>query len=167
MRPSAYVCSAAAAGLIFAAMTTSGHGGGGILPASMASAPGIGSGGSVSQVQWARDFLAAIREPGTPCNQDAIVAWEQEEGGGVTNDAAYNPLNTAKHEPGSWPIPGNPDDVQAYPSYAEGLQANTAAITNGLYGGILSALSAGDNASAVAAAVDDSPWGTHGLSANC
>jgi hypothetical protein len=169
MRPSAYVCSAAAAGLILAFIQASHGSGGGILPASVASVPGIASGGgSTSETAWARDFLSAIHEPVTRCNVRAIVAWEVQEGGGITNDASYNPLNTARHEPGSWPIPGNPDDVQAYPSYSEGLEANAAAIENGLYGNILNALAAGDSAEAVARAVDDNPhWGTHGLSASC
>ena len=57
--------------------------------------------------------------------------------------------------------------VQAYPAWQEGMQANLSAITNGLYGGILSALRAGDNAQAVADAVASSPWGTEAFSATC
>jgi len=164
VRPSAYVCSAAAAGLILATIATSGHGGGRILPASMASVPGISS-GSGNQVQFAHDFLAALHDPQNTCDMNAMLGWEQAEGGGVTNDAANNFLNTTQREPGSWSI--NSVGVQAYPSYAEGLAANLTAIRNGLYQPVLSALAAGNSAEDVAVAIENSPWGTRSVDANC
>jgi hypothetical protein len=130
-------------------------------PASAAVASASGS----SSAQWAVAFLQGIPEPVTSCNLGAIEAWEQAEGGGVTNDASYNPLDTTQQEPGSWGING--DNVQAYPSWSEGLNANVTAITNGLYGGILSALQAGNSAQAVADSVTASPWGTGVFSASC
>jgi hypothetical protein len=114
---------------------------------------------------WSQAFLSAIPEPQTPCNVAAVDAWQQAEGGGVTNAASYNPLDTTQAEPGSWGING--DNVQAYPSWSEGLNANVTAITNGLYGGILSALQAGNSAQAVADSVTASPWGTGVFSASC
>lgn len=137
------------------------HAAGTASPASAAVASASGS----SSAQWAVAFLQGIPEPVTTCNLSAVEGWELEEGGGVTNDATDNPLDTAQQEPGSYAING--DGVQAYPSRSEGLQANVTAVTNGLYGSILSALQAGNNAQAVADAVASSPWGTSGFSASC
>jgi hypothetical protein len=154
--------SAALCGLVLAGMQHSGKGGGGIAE-TMASVP---LGGSGSQQQWARQFLAVIGEPQTQCNVAALTAWQIAEGGGPGGDgAAYNNLNTTQPEPGDWSI--NSAGVKAYPSYQEGLQANATAITNGLYGGVLSALQAGDSAQAVADAVAGSPWGTSFFEASC
>jgi hypothetical protein len=137
------------------------------VPAQEAAVPA--SAGSQSpapgSAAWASAFLAAIPEPQTACNLAAVEAWEAAEGGGVTNNAAYNPLNTTQPEPGSWAI--NAKNVQAYPSSQEGLDANVTAITNGLYGGVLSALQAGNSAQQVADAVASSPWGTAPFDAAC
>jgi hypothetical protein len=153
-----YLGSAAVAALVLTGMRA-GHAGGGTA-ASLAPVPLAGG-----QQQWAQAFLSAAGEPQTPCNVAAVTAWEVAEGGGVTNDAAYNPLNTTEREPGSWPV--NSIGVQAYPSYAEGLQANVTVIQNGLYGGILAALQQGGDAQAVADAVAASPWGTEPFTATC
>jgi hypothetical protein len=126
--------------------------------ATMADAP-------ASAQAWSQAFLSAIPEPQTPCNLAAVDAWQQAEGGGVTNAASFNPLNTTQPERGSAAINGA--DVQAFPTWSEGLQANVTAITNGLYGGILSALQAGNNAQAVASAVASSSWGTAWFPASC
>jgi hypothetical protein len=159
-----FVGSAVICGLVLAGVSKEGHSGaaGGGVPASVTSAPLAGDGG---QLHWAQDFLAAIGMPQTACNEAAVGAWEAAEGGGVTNDAAYNPLDTTQPEPGDWSI--NSVGVKAYPSYAEGLQANVTAITNGLYGGVLAALRTGDNAQAVADAVASSPWGTGSFGVAC
>lgn len=163
MKPRAFLGSAVIVGVLLAGMQ---HGGkdpaGGGVAESMAAAPLSGSG---SQQQWAQAFLAQIGEPQTQCNVAAVTAWAVAEGGGVTNDAANNPLDTTQPEPGDWSINGI--GVKAYPSYQEGLDANATAITNGLYGGILSALSAGNSAQAVAGAVANSPWGTAPFEAAC
>ena len=159
-----WFASAVLGGLLLAGMQHSAkiaHGGG--VAESLAAVPAAGSG---SQQQWAQQFLSAIGEPQTQCNVAAVTAWEQAEGGGPGGDgAAYNNLNTTEPEPGDWSI--NSVGVRAYPSYGEGLQANVTAITNGLYGGVLSALRAGSNAQAVADAVASSPWGTAPFEAAC
>lgn len=134
---------------------------GGILPQTVAAIP---VGGNGSQQQFAHDFLASLHAPETACNVNAMLAWENAEGGGVTNSASFNYLNTKMPEPGSWDAVNG---VQGYPSYREGVEANVAAVTNGLYGGILSALRAGNNAQAVANAVASSPWGTSWFEASC
>jgi len=159
-----FVGSAAICGVLLAGMSRQGHaaatGGGDAL--SMAAAPAAGS---YTPASWASAFLGVLGEPQTSCNLGAIEAWEAAEGGAWNNGAAANPLNTTEPEPGDWSI--NSVGVKAYPSWPEGLRANATAITNGLYGGVLSALRAGDSAQAVADAVASSPWGTAPFSAAC
>lgn len=123
------------------------------------------SGHAYTPVTWARAFLRYDHLPRTGCDMNAMVAWEHEEGGAWGNDADGNPLNTTQREPGSWPI--NSVGVQAYPSWREGFKATRTALHNGLYGGVLAALRAGDNAQAVASAVAASRWGTKPFSADC
>jgi hypothetical protein len=151
-------------GLALAVVVHAGAGHGHGTP-DAATAAAIPAGGSYTPQAWASAFLGIIGEPRTPCNLAAIEAWETAEGGAWSNSATYNPLNTAQPEPGSYPV--NSDGVQAYPSWQEGLAGNAAAITNGLYGPVLAALSAGDNAQAVADAVAASPWGTSSFTASC
>ena len=54
--------------------------------------------------------------------------------------------------------------VKAYTSWKQGLQATVITLRNGYYEAILAALRRGDDASAVAAAVGASPWGTGNFS---
>jgi hypothetical protein len=154
-------------GILLAGMSHSHPAGGGsglsgLLPQSVAAVP---LGGPYTPDSWASAFLAAIPEPRTACNMGAVEAWEDAEGGAWNDAAADNPLNTTQPERGSYPING--DNVQAFPSWGEGLQANVTVITNGRYGGILSALQAGTSAQAVADAVAASPWGTEQFQASC
>jgi hypothetical protein len=111
----------------------------------------------VDSVQWAHDFLNRLGMPETADNVRAITAWEQAEG----TAAHFNPLATTQSgfagETGF-----NSVGVKNYATYEDGLAANVRAITNGLYGNILAALSAGNNAMAVGQAIANSPWGTHG-----
>ena len=61
----------------------------------------------------------------------------------------------------------NSAGVQAYPSWQAGFTATLATLGNGSYGPILSALSSGGSAQAVADAVAASPWGTSPFQAAC
>lgn len=124
-----------------------------------------GGSGSYTPASWAQAFIGALHDPETTCNVGAVTAWEAAEGGNWDNSAQYNPLDTTQPEPGAWAI--NSVGVKAYPTWPEGLQANLTAITNGLYGAVLSALGAGDDAQAVADAVAASPWGTEPFTASC
>jgi hypothetical protein len=144
------------------------------VPASSGAAPVAPDGMFYTPASWAAAFLAADSLPQTACNLGAIKAWEAAEGGNWNNTASYNPLNTTYDGPGgSWLSDGkitatiNSDGVRAYDSWADGFTANLAALNNGLYGGILSALRAGNDAQAVANAVASSPWGTAPFSASC
>ena len=125
----------------------------------------VPDGSAYTPSSWAVALLSAGGWPQTACNLGAITAWEAAEGGNWENTARYNPLDTTEPEPGSWPM--NSVNVQAYTSWQEGFTATLATLGNGDYGGILSALSAGDSAQAVADAVAGSPWGTGSFTATC
>jgi hypothetical protein len=114
--------------------------------------------GSVTPEGWADALLSSLGDPSSAENMRAVTAWERAEGGHWANDARFNPLNTTLREPGSTSINGV--GVQAYTSWDEGLTATRDTLRNSRYGGILAALSAGDCAGCVAAAVAASPWGT-------
>jgi len=124
----------------------------------LAAALRLADGGEFTQVTWAKALLVALRMPVTADNVAAIVAWEMAEGGHWYNGASYNPLNTTMPMPGATAM--NSVGVKAYTSWAQGLEATVRTLRNGLYEGVLAALRRGDDASAVAAAVGASPWGT-------
>jgi hypothetical protein len=83
--------------------------------------------------------------PGTPVI-DFMISWAHSEGGSVTNDAHFNPLNTMQEEQGSvdfatqQPGPG----VQAYPDATTGEKATLDALNNGHYKNLVHALATGD-----------------------
>jgi peptidoglycan hydrolase CwlO-like protein len=116
------------------------------------------AGGKITQVTWAQAFLKSLGMPITADNVVAIVAWEMAEGGHWYNTAYYNPLNTTQSMPGATVF--NSVGVKAYTSWVQGLKASVITLRNGFYGGILAALSRGNDAQAVADAVAASPWGT-------
>ena len=107
------------------------------------------------------DRLYGAGIPLTSSNEQAIVAWENAEGGHWHNTATYNPLNTTQPMPGSTPM--NSVGVQAYGSWDQGLQATAKTLENGQYGGILQQLKQGNSATAVDQAVVASPWGTKNI----
>jgi hypothetical protein len=141
------------------------HGHGGLASLMSSVSRVIPSGGSYTPRSFARAVLRAEDAPRTRCNMGAMLAWEAAEGGHWNNTAAYNPLNSTMPEPGSSPM--NPVGVQSYTSWGEGLRATVDTLNNGNYGGILAALTAGDDAQAVADAVGASPWGTGHFTAGC
>jgi hypothetical protein len=104
--------------------------------------------------QWANDFLTRLGMPVTAENVRAVVAWEKAEG----TKAQFNPLATTRSMPGATNF--NSVGVKNFASYADGIEANAAALTTGRYGNILAALRQGNSAVAVAQAIANSPWGT-------
>lgn len=98
-------------------------------------------GGGVTPESWAVSLLQALGYPATRQNVQSIVAWEAREGGNWNNRATYNPLNTKEAEPGS--VNATPGGVQAYDSWASGLQATVTTLQNGNYPDILRALRTG------------------------
>jgi hypothetical protein len=125
----------------------------------------VPSGSSYSPASWASALLSAGGWPQTACNLAAIRAWEAAEGGNWENSAAANPLDTTQPEPGSSTM--NSAGVRAYTSWQAGFAATLTTLGYPAYAGIRSALSAGDNAQAVADAVAGSPWGTVPFTATC
>ncbi len=95
--------------------------------------------------------------PITSENVRAVTAWEQAEG----TAASFNPLATTQ---GGYAgeTKFNSVGVKNYSTYQDGIDANAHALLNGRYTNILDALRVGNSATAVAQAIADSPWGTHG-----
>jgi peptidoglycan hydrolase CwlO-like protein len=118
--------------------------------------------GQFTQLTWAKALLVAMRLPVTADNVAAVTAWEMAEGGHWYNTAYYNPLNTTQDMPGATVF--NSVGVKAYTSWKQGLEATVKTMKNGYYGGIIEALRRGNDATAVAAAVGASPWGTGNFS---
>jgi hypothetical protein len=112
----------------------------------------------VDSVQWARDFLTKVGMPITSENVRAVSAWEQAEG----TSASFNPLATTQSG-FSGETRFNSVGVKNYATYQDGIDANAHALLNGRYTNILDALRAGNSATAVAQAIQNSPWGTGGL----
>lgn len=111
---------------------------------------------------WAHDLLSMLNLPNTFENVKALTAWQKAEGGGSDgpSHSNFNWLNTCRAMPGSTTI--NKVGVRSFANYHDGLVATAGALTNGLYGNILSALHSGNSAAAVADAIEAGPWGTGG-----
>jgi hypothetical protein len=109
------------------------------------------------EAAWALDFLGRLGMPKTRENVRVIVAWQLAEG----TEAAFNPLATTRDHPGATDF--NSVGVKNYPDYEAGMQENIEALHNGLYDNILAALAQGNDANAVASAIENSRWGTGGL----
>jgi len=109
---------------------------------------------------WAHDLLSMLNLPVTYENVRALTAWQRAEGGGSDgpSHSNFNWLNTTRGAPGATSI--NKVGVKSYASYHDGLVATAGALTNGLYGDVLSALAQGTSAQAVGRAVAASKWGT-------
>jgi murein DD-endopeptidase MepM/ murein hydrolase activator NlpD len=103
---------------------------------------------------FSRALLAALGDPNSGPNVQAINAWQAAEGGFVH----LNPLNTTQPAAGAtiW----NSVGVRTYPDWKTAIRATVQTLKNGQYRGVLAALKGGNNAAAVAHAVGASPWGT-------
>lgn len=109
---------------------------------------------------FARAIFAKLGVPDTPENLRALIAWQQGEG----TSAAFNPLATTDHAPGSTAFnDNNGTPVQNFTSFEQGVDTTVQTLMNGRYGNILSALQQGNSAVAVAQAIAASPWGTGAL----
>lgn len=142
-------------------------GGGSSTGSGSGSGGGSGSGkvpntpaGGYNPQTWAKALLLALGKPVTSQAVANVVRWETAEGGNWNNAARYNPLNTTQTMPGST-NPGFSAGVQAYTSWAQGLQATVKTLENGSYSAILAAVEG--PASTFNAAVIGSPWGTTSL----
>lgn len=105
-------------------------------------------GGNVSgDIITVTDFMDEVVDtmsghPGHDPNiYNFMIAWAQKEGGGITNNAAFNPLNTKQQAAGSTDAGHG---IQAYPDDGTGIKATIAALNNGLYGALVHALNTDD-----------------------
>src|SRR6185312_9471099 len=73
-----------------------------------------------------------------------FISWAHHVGGGVTNDAKFNPLNTIQLEPGSTQAAGQLPGIQSYPDGATGIKATVDALQNGNYPSLIHALATND-----------------------
>jgi hypothetical protein len=118
----------------------------------------IPRGGSLdTPAGWDRALLAALGDPQTSCDFNAVLAWERHEGGGFGNQARFNPLNIKPGPGAGWPG-YSAIGAWAFPDAATGLRYTVATLNNGYYGGILAALRRGSSAQAVCNAIMASPW---------
>lgn len=121
----------------------------------------------MTREDWSRAFLAGIGAPATSRNLYALGAWIQAEGG----TASYNPLNSTKVVPDSTKY--NWANVQNYPTYWVGVQANVDTLNYGAdhgqyhYREIRRRLRANAWPRRTLHAVERSEWGTGGLALAC
>ena len=142
-----------------------------MIPGGQAGTTPASSGGSApatpaaeTPLIFATSLLAMMGWPQTQSNIDAMVAWEAAEGGAWENTAACNPLNTTQPEPGSRSAGTSQSSIQAYTSWAQGLRATAATLSQNQrgYAGIRQAFSSGNAASLLPQALNNSAWGTNG-----
>lgn len=79
-------------------------------------------------------MLKGIGAPDTPNNRQVLLAQATAE----NTAAAWNPLATTQQWVGSTPLSGNPDGVQNYQSFQDGVAATVKTLLNGRYNGIIS-----------------------------
>lgn len=109
--------------------------------------------------EWAAALLRQAKWPVTGSNVCALSGWAIAEGGHFTaRGARFNPLNTTQGAPDSTIF--NSVGVRNYPDWSVGLSATLTTLNLPAYTAIRFALATGNNALAVLAAVDASPWGT-------
>jgi cell wall-associated NlpC family hydrolase len=121
------------------------------------------SAASGPRAAFAAAYLTRIAAPTSPANLTFLTAWMTAESGPDTGSptlsaARYNPLNTTRPAPGSWPF--NSAGVQNYPTLDVGVTASADTTLAPPYAGLLAALRAGTDAVADAQALAASPWGT-------
>ena len=109
---------------------------------------------------WANVLLRRLKIKPTGANTRALVGWVNAEGGNWHNDARYNPLNTTQGMPGAGNT-GTQGNIKVYRDWNQGIDATVKTLRNGKYGAILQALK-GNDPTAVARAIQGSPWGTKG-----
>lgn len=107
-----------------------------------------------------KDFAIALLRrlnlPETTNNVISLVAFVGIEQGHWGNKARFNPLNTRLLMPGSYKAPGT--IVQAYKSWADGIEANARTLSQSNMRGIMNALRSSVDPQAFLVALSDSAW---------
>lgn len=109
----------------------------------------------LSSDEFAVQLLKAIDAPTTPSNVAVVVAWVEEEGGGITDSDTNNQLNTT--EPGFGGVMQSTGSF-AYPSGAAGVAANAAVLLQPDYTAIVDAFRRSAPEGEIVAAIVASPW---------
>ena len=120
--------------------------------------------GEETPLLFATSLLTAMGWPLTQSNIAAMVAWEAAEGGNWHNSARYNPLNTTEPEPGATSAGTSQSSIRAYVSWAQGLAATAATLSQNQrgYAGIRQSFASGNASATLPAALNASAWGTNG-----
>lgn len=108
---------------------------------------------------WATAFLDALGCSSIGNNEEAVIAWEAQEGGHWKNNAHYNPLNTTYNYPPCTSI--NSVGVKAYTTWEQGIEANIFTIRLPFYANVVDCLKGNVNPDLTLHAISASPWGTH------
>lgn len=93
---------------------------------------------SSSETAWIASFLGALGAPNSPQNQATMTQWIAQEQPWSQAEQSWNPLNTMESGFGSTSTFGI--GISIYPTAEDGLQATLAAIHNGDYPAIITAL---------------------------
>ena len=153
-RDQKFVLSAVAVGLLVAAGSS--HGAAAGRAAGTLTAKTVPAGSSYTPASWAVALLAAGSWPQTACNAAAVTAWENAEGGNWANGARFNPLTPPSPSRAYRDELGRGAGLRVV---AVGVHRHPDHPGNGNYGAIVSALSAGTSAQAVADASPLPPGG--------
>jgi hypothetical protein len=132
--------------------------GGGSSGSSGASGVGLSKNPKAGQKSFALALLRKLDIKPTQTAIDALMAWQQREGGHWKNSATYNPLNTMLQKDGSVNYMSGQEGkgVQAYMSLDQGIDATADTLTGKNsksrgYDRVISALKSGDQTDIYAA----------------
>jgi hypothetical protein len=93
--------------------------------------------------QWAIAFLRLQGNLSPHTNTvKFVIGWEEKEGGGQTNSCQFNALNTMQAGHGGTNCTNI--GIKSYPTFADGVAANSEALNNGQYGSLRNALATND-----------------------
>ena len=91
----------------------------------------------ISPLSWATALLRSLGAPTTSANEQSIIAWALNEGGGGN----FNPLNTTLPAAGASCF--NSVCVRNYTSWQQGIQATVGTLQSNFYNDIRAALQSG------------------------
>lgn len=112
----------------------------------------------ITRGQFVIELLTRCDYPQSIDNITGALTWVRAEWGGDTPRAKYNPLSTVQPMPGSTPF--NTTGVQNFATFDDGLTANALVLLTGDYAPIRQQLAAGNDNSALIAAISSSRWGS-------
>ena len=112
---------------------------------------------SANYPQWATDFLNGIGAPLSDTNYQALLLWEQAEGGVPQN----NPLNASGQGAGATSCIaqcGSSSPIYAYDTIANGVAHDVQFLQNNNYAGVIGTFQQNAGLGAIWAAINQSGW---------